>query len=510
MGKLTPDPMPESDITSGARQPRDRRPRVMLAIHQGFSVRYLLQTDIFTTLKDSCDIIILCQDGAAEFKQRFADKNVSIACVDAATSLGFQRGHQLERLLAFIRHYTHAGDVQTTEDHYQIAVQDGNLLGARFRTRILHQILRRFILSARRAKCIRRMVLWLESRLYLPKGHTEILSEHKPDLVITTSLGTFDYDQYVMRAAARLGIPTTTIILSWDNTTARGYPGAMPDNAIAWTDAMKDELIQFNDMPREKCWTGGIAHFDPYYRDDPGFDPAAFKQTIGIEADKRIILLATKSPNAYAYNPNIAKILAAAIENGQLPSDAQVLLRIHPLHYRFTDGKPTYGKLLDVYKELAKRHPSIVLNEPEIGSNAMDYDMAEAEILFLTRLLRSTNVLVNIFSTMNIEGAIFDVPLVNVSFEDEHLLYPAATGARFDIMIDWRANHNQRLLAADGCQTVWSGDEMIDAVGAYLKSSEMDFEGRRRIVEQEAGPNKGNAGQSIANHILAQLGVLPS
>jgi hypothetical protein len=502
--------MPESDITSGMSQTSGRRPRVMLAIHQGFSVRYLLQTDIFSSLKEYCDIIILCQDGAVEFSQRFADENVSIACVDAATSRGFQSSHRLERLLAFIRHYTHAGDVQTTEDHYQIAVKDGNLFKARFKTRTLHRMLRGFILLARRTKCIRRIVLWLESRLYLPQEHTEILRKHKPDLVITTSLGTFDYDQYVMRAANRLGIPTTTIVLSWDNTTARGYPGAMPDHAIAWTDAMTEELVNFNDMPREECWTGGIAHFDPYYREDPGFDPAAFKRTLGIEADKRIILVATKSPNAYAYNPNLAKILAEAIEDGRLPSDCQVLLRIHPLHYRFTNGKPAYGKLLDVYQELAAKHSSIVLNEPEIGSNAMDYDMAEAEILFLTRLLQSTNVLVNIFSTMNIEGAIFDVPLVNVSFEDECLLYSAPTDARFDIMIDWRATHNQRLLAADGCRTVWNGDEMINAVRDYLQSPEMDSEGRRRIVEQEAGPNKGNAGQAIADHILAQLGVQPS
>jgi len=510
VGKLTPDSIVESDVAGAAGQTGSRRPRVMLAIHQGFSVRYLLQTDIFSTLREYCDIVILCQDGANEFTQRFADERVSVACVDAAISRGFQSSHRLERLLAFIRHYTHAGEVQTTEDHYQIAIKDGNLFNAGLKTRTLHKILRGFILLARRAKCIRRLVLWLESRLYLPNDHTEILSKHKPDLIITTSLGTFDYDQYVMRAAARLGIPTTTIVLSWDNTTARGYPGAMPDHVIAWTEAMTEELVNFNDMPREECWAGGIAHFDPYYQDDSEFDAIAFKQSLGIDTDKKVILVATKSPNAYAYNPNLAKILAEAIEDGRLPSDCQVLLRIHPLHYRFTNGKPAYGELLNVYQDLAEKHSSIVLNEPEIGSNAMDYDMAEAEILFLTRLLRSTDVLVNIFSTMNIEGAIFDVPLVNVSFEDERLLYPAPTDSRFDIMIDWRATHNQRLLAADGCRTVWNSDEMIDAVRDYLESPEMDSEGRRRIVKQEAGPNKGNAGQSIANHVLAQLGIEPS
>jgi len=502
--------MAESDITRGVNQTSGRRPCVMLAIHQGFSVRYLLQTDIFTTLKKYCDIVILCQDGAVEFTQRFADEHVSVTCVDAASSREFQIGHRLERLFAFIRHYTHAGHVQTTEDHYQIAVKDGNLFGAGLKTRILHRLLRGLILTARRVKFIRQLILRVESRLYLPKTHTEILGRHKPDLVITTSLGTFDYDQYVMRAASRLGIPTTTIVLSWDNTTARGYPGAMPDHAIAWTNAMTEELVKFNDMPQEECWTGGIAHFDPYYRDDHGFDPVTFKQSLGIDSEKRVILVATKSPNAYAYNPNLAKILAEAIEDGRLPPDCQVLLRIHPLHYRFSNGKPAYGELLRVYQDLAAKHPSIVLNEPEIGSNAMDYDMAEAEILFLTRLLKSTDVLVNIFSTMNIEGAIFDVPLVNVSFEDEHLLYPAPTDARFDIMIDWRATHNQRLLATDGCRTVWNGNEMIDAVRDYLQSPEMDAEGRRRIVKQEAGPNQGNAGRSIANHILAQLGVQPT
>lgn len=478
------------------------RPRLLLAVHQGFSVRYLLQTDMFSVLRREADLVILCQDAPEEFSRRFASENIEVASIDASESRAYRAGHRLEQLLGFIRHYVHAGHVQTTEDHYQIAVRDGALLSGALRTRLLHRCLRGLILLARRSHPLRRLILWFESKLYVPAQHMALLKRYRPDMVVTTSLGTFDYDQYVMRAARRLRIPVTTVVLSWDNTTARGYPGAQPDFAIAWTDAMKDELEKLNDLPRGRAWTEGVAHFDPYYRPDPTFDRSAFLQGVGLDPDGPVILVATKSPNAYAFNPDLARMLAEAVERGDLPANCQVLIRIHPLHYRFTNGEPVYANLLQTYRDLAAKHPSIHLNEPSIESAQVDYDMADDEMLFLTRLLRSTSVLVNIFSTMNIEGAIFDIPLVNVSFEGETPMYPAETDSRFDILIDWRATHNQRLLATSGCRTVWNDDELIVAVRDYLADPARDAEGRKRIVEQEAGPNPGNAGTAIAERLL--------
>ena len=34
-------------------------------------------------------------------------------------------------------------------------------------------------------------------------------------------------------------------MLSWDNSTTRGYPGCKPTNVFAWTETMKEKLNNF-------------------------------------------------------------------------------------------------------------------------------------------------------------------------------------------------------------------------------------------------------------------------
>jgi hypothetical protein len=477
--------------------------RLLLAVHQGFSTRYLLQTDILTTLQTlGANITVLMQSESEPLRRRLEDTGVTVDSIPVDETATFMSSSKMQSALRFIRHYVHAGFVQTSEDHYQIAVRNAWSSNAGIKTKLYYRFLRLIILVARRSKILRTTILNFETSRFLANGFTDAIKKHSPDLVVTTSLGTFNYDQFVMRAAKRAGIPVSTVVLSWDNTTSLGYPGGHADHVIAWTTAMKKELVEFNDISAEKIDVGGIAHWDIYYRDDPSFDRTAFKRSLNLNPEKRTILVATKSPAAYAYNPNLAKVLAEAIQNGILPDDCEILIRIHPLHYRFKNGQAVYQPLLDLYRQLAQDFPEIVLNEPDIQTASLDYDMAEEEVVGISRLLRCTDVLVNIFSTMNIEGAIFDVPLVNVSFEEEELLYDTKLTGRFDIMIDWRATHNQRLMALDGCRTVWNSTELVQTVAEYLMNPSLDREGRKRIATQEGSCHAGFAGNYIGKRLF--------
>jgi hypothetical protein len=477
-------------------------PHLMLAVHQGFSVRYLLQTDVLLTLLDKgARVTVLTQAESAPLRRHLEALGVTIDCIPAAETARYAAGSRLMAALRFIRHYTHAGYVQTGEDHYLIAVRDTITGKAGLKTRLYYRFLRLAILAARRMRWLRRRLLATEASRFIPDSYRKAMERHRPDMLVTTSLGTFNYDQYAMRAAREAGIPVTTVVLSWDNTTSLGYPGAEADYVIAWTEAMKRELVELNDVPEHRVDIGGVAHWDIYFREDSGFDRDAFKRSLGLDPTKRTILIATKSPAAYVYNPNLAKILADAMRRGELPVDCEILIRVHPLHYRFENGRAVYQPLLDCYRRLAQEYGEIVLNEPDIQADAMDYDMADDELLAIARLLRSTDVLVNIFSTMNIEGAIFDIPLVNVSFEDDELLYDVDVSNRCDIMIDWRATHNQRLLALGGCRTVWSPEELVGAVAAYLDDPSLDAPGRKLIAVQEGGCRRGDAGRYIGSRL---------
>jgi hypothetical protein len=469
----------------------------MIAVHNGFSLRYLLQTEIFTRLRELGAEIVVFVQGDASVLAHITGPGVVVDGVRNEIGNADATQGQIQRALRFIRHYTFGDWVQTLEDHYEIAREEARLSEGPRRLRRNMWLLRRAILIARKSRLARRAILRFESWRYRPEAYADPIRKHSPDLLVTSSLGTFDYDYYLMRSARRQGVPSAAIILSWDNTTTRGYPGADSDHVITWTDAMRDEAVRFCDVPRERITVGGIAHFDGYFRDDPDYDRADFLHRLGLDPAKRVILFVTKSPNGYAYNPNIAKMLGEAIRDGRLPADAQVLVRVHPIHYRYQDGLLVYRDAIEAFHGIARENPAVVINEPKIRTNRLSSDMAEGELQTLARLIRSSAVIVNIFSTLNLEGAIFDRPLVNVCFEDTAPMYEGRVTPRFDIEIDHRATHNQRLMKTGGVRMAHTPAEMVAAVREYLAQPSLDRDGRRRIVEQEIGPNHGHAGRFI-------------
>jgi hypothetical protein len=493
-----------STIETISRDTKARlKPKIVLSLHHGFSIRYLMQSDVFQALYDQgAQLIVLSISDPKNLEKKFHKTGVVFQQIPAEIGEQAERQGHLQRVFRFIRSYTLGRKVKTTDHTLDIALKDAALSKPNLYTRSNLLLLRGLIALTRRSRLLRRALLNLECRLFGADAYLEFLDQHKPDLVVATSLGTFDFDQFVLRAARKRGIQTASVILSWDNTTTRGYPGVEVDHVIAWSNIMKWELEALNDVAPETVSVEGVAHFDDYFRPDPDWDRSEFMRSLGLDPDKKTILIATKSPNCYAQNPNIAKLLAEAIEAGALPHDCQILLRVHPLHYRFQDGKILYEEVLKVYRQLSESHDCLVINEPNITSKTVNYDMADQEILFLCRLLRTSDVLVNFFSTMNIEAAIFDLPMVNVNFDNLTPLYPCERGHRFDIKIDFESDHNQRIVTSGGTKIANTPAEMIKSVRLYLDDPNLDSDGRRKIVEGEIGPNRGTAGVSIGRHLF--------
>ncbi|GAG40409.1 unnamed protein product, partial [marine sediment metagenome] len=49
--------------------------------------------------------------------------------------------------------------------------------------------------------------------------------------------------------------------------------------------------------------------------------------------------------------------------------------------------------------------------------------------------------------------------------------------------------------------------ELYDAINQYLDDPSLDEKNRKKIVENEAGPYRGNAGEKIGRYILSLVGI---
>jgi hypothetical protein len=489
----------------------DLRPaRVLIGVHHGFSARYLLQTEILRELTSSAEkVVVVVGERSAFFDAYARPPEVEVEVVPDAACAAYQQASRLQPILRQLRFYVYGRRVSTSELLWEFSRREAlaeapgrPLRRLKTRLRMLgYRLATRLLQSSRR---LRLALLRLECRRYAPPFHDSVLDRHRPDVVVVSSLGTMGFDHYLMRAARRRGIPTMSVVLSWDNTSTRGYPGAFADRVAAWTETMRQELVDLHDYRAEQIAVTGVAHFDAYHRPETELTREAFLASLGADPTKRILFMATRAPNSYPWNPSIVRLLAEACRRGDLPG-CQVVARVHPLYYR-RDGKGgmAFADGLAEFERVAAELPEeLVLNTPVFGSEELDYAMPESEMALLSRLLRFCDVIVTVFSTINIEGAIFDKPLVNVCFENLPARYQVEWKTRYDIVADSKLSHNARIVASGGVRLAATPEEMIAEVRAYLADPARDAAGRRLIVEREAGPNRGRAGRAIAAEILA-------
>ena len=243
------------------------RPTVMLVVHGGYPSRYLLRTDVLKTLLDAdVNIVILTPNAGEEYFQReFASPRVCLEPYRLEECAAYRDASRIQRTLKLIRHATlnGRGDMTTLNYNFSVATHTG---GNGFAKRAYKSGLGVIVGAARRSRWLRRAIVTLESRMFEGGFHRDIFEKYQPDLVVTTSFGYFDFDQFVMREARRVGARSLAVILSWDNPTSWGMGAAQADAAVVWTEAMKQELVTYHDFPADRIQVGGVAHFDTYFR----------------------------------------------------------------------------------------------------------------------------------------------------------------------------------------------------------------------------------------------------
>jgi hypothetical protein len=479
-----------------AVEPRATPPTVFLVAHMGFAARYLLRTDIFSTLKAAGARIVILAPNAGEqyMADEFADANVALERLRVDwNDFGLVTGSRLWSLLFYLRSYTLA------DGHRSQALQDKCRVFERVlreRSRVLAAGFRLALNGLWRSRSLRRLLLGLETRLFTRPLHADLFDRYRPDLVVTTSPGWFFPDAVLLREAEKRGIATATVVLSWDNPTSKGYRGADPGRTIVWSDEMARQVAHHHDYPRDRIVVAGVPHFDDYTRD--GALPA--REQLGLDPDRRLIVFATGAPATFGANLAVAEALAGAVASDALGVPAQLVVRLHPLNFRPGKESP-----LEEYERLAASHDHTRLDLPDIRSERMTVDMADSDRRRVGALIKNCDVLVNVFSTTTLEAFLVDRPVVLVS-SDVDAGRVAADGLRgFHDYEHVRAVIDQR--AAKVARTI---PEIVEHVRTYLADPTLDGDGRRSVAARELGPTDGSAGRRVGQSLLGLLGLAPA
>ncbi len=356
-----------------------------------------------------------------------------------------------------------------------------------------------YVSILRRIPEIGRFLAWLEKNLYITHAHDQVIVEQGIRCVLIPGMGNYGYwnEGSFALEAHRLNLPIFAAITNYDNIVNMGYRNFTPNRLAVWSRQMADELIKLHGFPSNKIEITGPVHYDRFLqplttgRDD-------FIKSMNLDPKKKTILFAG-GVNINHY----FEIYRLFVEEKN---------RVWKGNFNFIVRPQPHAKLLaspgwQILEKLFAQAGVYVSNPGSVDATsdrtkelALDLGIDEGPDE-LNYLLRFSDVLINNFSTMGLEAAICDLPVI-------HIGYDAYTfGVRFGVTTGFqqRMTHNRRKLRLEASKVAKSEKELLAYIDRYLSDRNLDGEARREYAVSECGQLDGQAGLRLVELIKSRI-----
>ena len=317
-----------------------------------------------------------------------------------------------------------------------------------------------------------------------------IFARHQPTLVATASPGLIFSEIPILRAARRRSIPAAAVDLSWDNLTNKFFPARQVERLVLWNSSMRDEACTLHGYQADRVTVAGVPQFDSYFR-GPRSSREEFCRRTGLDPARRIITLATIPHSKFPHHEVVIDRLTDAMKAGAIREPADLLVRLHP-----RDDARRYDKYA--------RRPHVVVEKPfrqtaTRSGDGMDIDFMSENTRQLADTLHHSDVVLNVASTIAIEAAIFDSPVINIGFDGQ----PGSNRA----LMEWHygSTHFQKVVRSGAVRIAQSENELVELINMYLAAPATDAAGRRRIVAEQCEYTDGRSAERVAAALVQEI-----
>ena len=256
---------------------------------------------------------------------------------------------------------------------------------------------------------------------------------------------------------------------------------------------MRQELTHYYpDVPRERVIVVGTPQFDPYSDLKLLWSRAEFFRRIGADPTRPLICYSGGDRSIYPAEEQFVRILLELIRADRIKGRPQVILRPSPV-----DEGRRYAPVRAAHPELIYSPPDWLHTDPGNWTRVLP---RASDVQFLANLTQHADLNVNLASTMTLDFAIHDKPVVNVAFDT--VLPPPLGVPLWDLY--YRFEHYRPVVELGAARVARSSDDLADQVNAYLADPSLDRENRRRFVELEIGAPIGQASARIVD-VLSEI-----
>jgi hypothetical protein len=458
-------------------------PTVLVSVPHGGAAGNILRTGLVKRLlgsHDDCEIVLvspLVRDPA--FVREFEHPRVRFEDLPPHRPEGLEG-----RLMALVQAaYIDSGVTESVRIRRQEAIARKSIRWIRAKSLIALLLAPSMVRRASRYAVIDRAVShpWAE----------QLFDRWRPVLLVTSSPGLIFSEIPMLRTAVRRGVRAMAVDPSWDNFTNKLLPVRRVDRLVVWNDLMKQQAIELHGYEPDAVRVAGAPQWDLYFKQGPATSREVFFRRIGADPSRKLITLTTTPHELYPHHDHVLRVLVRAMRDGAWRRDVQVLVRLHPRDE------------IDSYEEF-RNLPGVIIEKPFRSTvktgDGLAVDITVENQQHLADTMRHSDVVVNVASTIAIEAAIFDTPVVNISFDGDQPSDWTRSARRY-----YRFTHYVNITRHHAVRVAESPEQLVELVGRYLDDPSLDREGRRRVVLEQCQFLDGRSAERAATFVSDEL-----
>ena len=451
---------------------------IFVTITGGYGIRNILRTDVFKILKSKKNLKIVIFTpifNDKNFVSEFGGENVSFENMWMhRLNLAERAIHKAEDIV-FFNTIDHVGTIKMRETMLRSESYFRYIL-----SKTIKKILgkdKNFIIALEKLDAL------LFGRKYRYFGR--LFEEHRPALFFSTDfLNPGEWG--LIKIAKSCKVPMISMMANWDHPAKGRLPKS--DKVIVWSEFHKKQLIEYYGYNPQDILVAGIPHSDYFVHYRNRFLPKRkLLKKIGAPQNKKLITYTTASAAGASYEQEIIEIICEAIKGSKITHPSHLHVRLHP-----ADDFSRHEKL--------KKYGDIITFE-EPGRFASDvksiWSPSEEDLIHYANLLYCSDVLVNVASTVTLDAAALDTPIVNVAFDGYKKRKFFEANVRY-----FKTTHYGALVKTKGVKVARNADELIKFINMYLNDSRLDSKKREKIVKEQCYKVDGHVGERIAKYIL--------
>ncbi len=465
---------------------------IFLGIFRPFDVRLMLNTGIVDNLSIQFKVVLLAPIELLPTLRRFCNDSVEVEILQYSSSK-YDSGHKttgvikknLESLFRQIFSLTYGRKEKYENLTRTLHVATYRKGSNTFVSRIVRELILIISWITCRIKIIRKIILSFSSSNLFNNLHEDIFNKWQPSAIIVCSVG-LELDARLIVEFRKYKVPSITVVQSWDKTSSKGYPLAMPDRVLVWSEVMAKECRNFLDISEDKIEVVGAPIFDTYFNSNIRKPKQLFIQSLGLDSSQKNIFCALNTPAYHQGNLDLAILLSTALEEEKFSQSANLILRVHPAYYENSD-KTIINKRTELLSLLnnINSNPFIHVNFPDISEEIHSYVINPDDLIFMTNMLAYSDVSISVLSTQMVEAALLDCPAITIEYG-----HWSSNVLRTELE-NFRLEHLERVLKTNAVSRARNSFELLSLVNDCLQNPKKFRNERKNLANQEVPINRG-------------------